>query len=428
MQHIRPVEFAAIRHAVQFRQQTVGKRPRQAHLDTGGSGGALLQLARRSQSDHFSGVDNSDAVAKAFRLFNVMRRQQDRLLLPPHLLDDVVNFAAHLRVKTGRRLIEKNHLRIIHQRHRQREPLLLAAGKLAVESAAFLVELEALQQVIRIGALAIEVRKQVDRFLHANLVGKGSRLQHRADRLFELLAAPLRIKPAHSRAATIRRPHSFQNFDRGRLAGAVRTKQAENLALFDGKAHSAQRLDCAVALVQVLDLDDRFAHTLNSSSRFDEITLHHNPHLPSESGPLWLPALMWSRLRFSRGPAEAFHVDFDAVKFYAFGSQQPVLQTCLGLVHPNLSACADHPVPGDSASARAGGHGVPDSPSSARQAELLGEFAVGCNPPARNLLYEAVDGIPGHYFRSSPETTYQAAPLYQELSRRSRGPHEASNI
>ena len=45
--------------------------------------------------------------------------------------------------------------------------------------------------------------------------------------------------------------------------GPVGAQQAENLAFLHGKTRAAQRLHGAVVLVEVLDLNDGFAHGLN---------------------------------------------------------------------------------------------------------------------------------------------------------------------
>ena len=71
-------------------------------------------------------------------------------MLALQLFDDVVNFAAHLRIEAGGRLIEEYDLGIVDQRHRQRQALLLAAGKMAVEGVALFFELEAREQLVRV--------------------------------------------------------------------------------------------------------------------------------------------------------------------------------------------------------------------------------------------------------------------------------------
>src|ERR1700677_5217896 len=191
-----------------------------------------------------------------------MRGEQNGLLLGFYLFNDVVNLAANLRVKTGGRLVQENYLGVIHQSHGQREALFLAAGELAVESIAFFIELKPLQQIIRIGASAIEFREQLDRFLHADFIGQGSGLQNGADHFLEAVAALFRIEAADAREAAIRRAHAFQYFHRGGFARAVGAEKAEDFSLFDGKIHAAQSSYGAVILIKALDLDNGFRHEI----------------------------------------------------------------------------------------------------------------------------------------------------------------------
>ncbi len=90
-------------------------------------------------------IDNRHAVAEPFGLFDVVRGQQNRALVALQVLDQLVNLQAHLRVEARRRLVQKQHLRIVHQRQRQRHPLLLPARQLRVIRVALLPELQAFQ-------------------------------------------------------------------------------------------------------------------------------------------------------------------------------------------------------------------------------------------------------------------------------------------
>ena len=182
-------------------------------------------------------------------------------LLALELLDDVVNFAAHLRIEAGGRLVEEDDLGIVDQRHGQRQALLLPAGKLAVEGRALFFQLEALQEFVGVGMVAIEVGEEVDRFLHAQLVRQGSGLQDRADLFLEFLARLFRDRGR--RRAPSRGPAcaSLPGFRRWTgLAGAVRAEQAEDFALLHGEAHAPQRFHGAVIFIEIFDLDNRLCH------------------------------------------------------------------------------------------------------------------------------------------------------------------------
>src|SRR6185437_12486694 len=88
----------------------------------------LCLSSRRAMCNHLARVNDSDAVAETFGFFDVVRRDEDRLLGALQVFDDVVNFAANLRVESSGRLIKKNNLRIVYKSHRERKALFLAAG------------------------------------------------------------------------------------------------------------------------------------------------------------------------------------------------------------------------------------------------------------------------------------------------------------
>ena len=89
-------------------------------------------------------IDDSYAVAEAFRFFDVMRGHDDGFLFALEFFDNVVNFAAHLGVETGGGLVEEQHLRIVYQRQGQGQALFLSARELAVEGVTFFLQAEAL--------------------------------------------------------------------------------------------------------------------------------------------------------------------------------------------------------------------------------------------------------------------------------------------
>jgi hypothetical protein len=60
------------------------------------------------------------------------------------LFDDVVDFAADLRVETGGGLVKEKHAGIIDQRHGEGQALLLSAGELAVVGVALFFEAKTL--------------------------------------------------------------------------------------------------------------------------------------------------------------------------------------------------------------------------------------------------------------------------------------------
>ena len=91
------------------------------------------QLAGEPLRDDLALIDDGDAIAEAFGLVHVMRGQQDGPATLAQVADDVPELAAGLGVQAGRRLVEEQDLGVADQGDRDREPLLLASGKLLDE-------------------------------------------------------------------------------------------------------------------------------------------------------------------------------------------------------------------------------------------------------------------------------------------------------
>ena len=66
--------------------------------------------------------------------------------------------------------------------------------------------------------------------MHLDLVGQVGRLQTNSDPILQRLLLPIGIEAEHFHFAAAARSQAFQNFHRGRLAGAVWPEQAEDFA------------------------------------------------------------------------------------------------------------------------------------------------------------------------------------------------------
>ncbi len=91
-------------------------------------------------------VDDGHAIAKALGFLDVVRGHDDGFFLAAQFFDDVVDFAADLRVEAGGGLVEEEHSGVVDERHGQGEALFLAAGELAVKGVALFFEAEALEE------------------------------------------------------------------------------------------------------------------------------------------------------------------------------------------------------------------------------------------------------------------------------------------
>src|SRR4051794_30802215 len=99
------------------------------------------QLERRAERDHFSMIDDGDAVAEHFRLVHVMRRQHDRAAERLEIRDEIPELTARLWIESRRRLVEKEQVGVADDRAGKREPLLLSTRQLSDSCRAFFLEL-----------------------------------------------------------------------------------------------------------------------------------------------------------------------------------------------------------------------------------------------------------------------------------------------
>jgi hypothetical protein len=89
------------------------------------------QRARRALGDDAAVVHDREAVAQALGLFHEVRGEHERLAFLRQAAQPLPDQVARLRVEAGGRLVHENELRVVHQRARQRQAALHAAGERA---------------------------------------------------------------------------------------------------------------------------------------------------------------------------------------------------------------------------------------------------------------------------------------------------------
>ena len=90
---------------------------------------SLDQFGRAALGDDPAGVQHHHRVGQLLGLVQVVGAQHDADPVAAQPADQVPGAAPGLRVHAGGRLVEEQQLRTRDQRHRQRQPLLLAAGQ-----------------------------------------------------------------------------------------------------------------------------------------------------------------------------------------------------------------------------------------------------------------------------------------------------------
>ena len=205
-------------------------------------------------------VHDRHAPAQPLGLFDVVGREQHRAVLRAQFGDERVDLAPHLRVQPGRRLVEEDEARLVDERQGDGEPLFLAAGKGAVEIVLFPQEVHPGEQRVDLHGLGIQPGKEAHRLADADAVGQVGILQADADAVLERGSLPGRVEPEHAGLAARARADAFEDFDGGRLARAVGSEQAENLAFGDGEVDPLHRLIFPIGFLQPADFDGKVWH------------------------------------------------------------------------------------------------------------------------------------------------------------------------
>ena len=109
---------------------------------------AGLELRRGALRDHRAVVDDDDLVRQAIGLLEVLRRQQHGVPAADELLDHAPEIGAAWRVEPGRRLVEEEHRRLVHERGREVEPAAHPAGERAQRDGRPRRDAEALEELV----------------------------------------------------------------------------------------------------------------------------------------------------------------------------------------------------------------------------------------------------------------------------------------
>ena len=202
----------------------------------------------------------SPAVAE-LRLVHVVRGHEDRRSLRLLQGADVApDRAARLRVEADGRLVEEQHARRMQQPAGDLQPPLHAAGERQDRVVAAVGEADHLEHLIRPGRdggrvdpIQLGVEPEVLRGGHLHVQRRV--LEDQADVAAHVVAPADDVEAADARDPGRGLGQRAEHVDRGALAGAVRAEEAEDLARRDGERDAADRVDLAVGLDEVVDLD-----------------------------------------------------------------------------------------------------------------------------------------------------------------------------
>ena len=107
------------------------------------------------------------------------------------------------------------------------------------------------------GVDPVEIGEELDQLGRGQIVEEGGRLQLHADSAADVLGLGAGVITGHHDRAGVRRAQPFDHLQRGRLAGAVRTQNPEDLAGKNGQVDPIDRGQRPIALDQPAGFDDR---------------------------------------------------------------------------------------------------------------------------------------------------------------------------
>ena len=144
--------------------------------------------------------------------------------------------AARDGIDAGRRLVEQDHIRLVHQGAGESELLLHAAGQPIGQARSKLGELRDLEQPLAPRGVvdnAVDLGEERDVLVDAEIAVQAEALRQVADLGCDRAVLLHRIVAGHADGAAVGMQQAAQQPDARRLAGAVRADEPEHLAAGD---------------------------------------------------------------------------------------------------------------------------------------------------------------------------------------------------
>src|ERR1700681_3100015 len=179
-----------------------------------------------------------------------MRREEHRRAPLSYSSHQTPDRATRLRVEASGKLVEKHHLGLVNERECDEESLLLATRERHEPGIALGFEPEAGEERVCIYDAGIERPPEIDRFPDFDPLLEVRLLVLHADALPERIRIPSRIEPENGDLPPVGNAIPFDALHGGRLAGAVRTYQSEDLALEHLERNVVNGYGAAVAFAE----------------------------------------------------------------------------------------------------------------------------------------------------------------------------------
>ena len=186
-----------------------------------------VQLGQRALGHDAAVVDDDHAVGQALDLFHAVRGVDERLARRLQRQQGVEDGIAACWVDAGRRLVERQHVGVVHQRARDVQPALHAAAEGGRFVACAVGQPDGGQHLG--GAApglgwgqAVEGAEQLDIRLRRQVFEQCNVLRHETDAALAGGFVPRQHRAAHQHAAGVGWGQAADHGDGGRLAGAIR--------------------------------------------------------------------------------------------------------------------------------------------------------------------------------------------------------------
>jgi len=171
-------------------------------------------------------------------------------------LDHPPEVAARLGIEPGGGFIEEYDHRVVDERRRNRETLLLPAGELDNLRAGPVAQLHLVEQGQRIDAPPVHLPEQDKELRKAQLVEERRRLELDADDLLDLLGVRADVQAPEEYRSGVERPQGLDALERRRLPRAVGPQDPEDLPGPDAERHAVDRRHAGVPLDELIDTED----------------------------------------------------------------------------------------------------------------------------------------------------------------------------
>jgi hypothetical protein len=231
------------------------------------------QFVRGAERDESSGRDDRDAVREPVGLFHVVGGEQDGLADVAQARHDVPRLPASRRVEPGGGLVEEEQIGVADQPEREIDPAALPAGQRPGAFVGLAAESDEVDHLVDVPRAGVEAGVVPQEFAGTEPVLHPGFLQDDPDPLTVGATAGLRVAAEHLDVPARPLPVALEDLHRGRLAGAVRADDRDDLALLDGEVQTSYGVGVAVVLVQVPDHDRR--HDRSSPRRAREHERRH---------------------------------------------------------------------------------------------------------------------------------------------------------